>query len=915
MKKTIALFFIIAFCNTFSQEKEKISITFNNTTLLNAIQLIEYQTDYKFFFIKNWVESVTVSKEVYTDTTLEKILDTLFKNTDLNYYIHNKNNIILTKNNIIYKSVYQPVLDTTKRKEQTIIKDKAPVFISKNKHSNIRTIKIGKENYNNQKKLFTLTGFVKNSVNNKPLANITIFIKKENIYTSTDKNGFYAIKIPYGAHILESKLIGYKKTSSKIVMYNDGKHNFNIHEDTEFLDEIVIEANLNKNTKSTQFGVQQLKAEKIKTIPLVLGERDILKVSTTLPGITNAGEGSDGINVRGGQADQNLFLLDGSVMYNPAHFLGLFSAINPFTTKGLEIYKGDIPVEFGGRISSVFDITSKKSKTDKFGGEASLGPVMSNISLEIPIVKNKSGLLLGFRSTYSNWILKAIKDKKLKNSSASFLDFIGKYDHEINKNNSINISTYYSNDSYSIASDSTNSYRNKIVSASWNHTFNDKNKSTFLVSNSGYDFDIEYKGKLNNNFNLKYNINESSLKFKMLYDYSKKHKINYGFTSKLYNISPGSITPLGQESIITPFSVQNERALESALFLSDQFKINKKLSINLGVRYNVFNALGQSTQRLYTPNTPISDASVTKINNYAKNEVFKTYTGLSMHFSSRYLINKSLSLKASIHNSYQYIHRLTNNTSASPTDIWKLSDINIKPQEAIQGAFGIFKNLDGNKYELSLETYYKKYKNILNYKVGSSFLLNEFIETEVIQGPGKSYGAEFFIKKNKGRLNGWISYSLSKSLMKLDSKFPEERINDGKFFPTNFDKPHILNVIANFKLTKRFSLSSNFTFQSGRPITYPTGKYTIGNSNYLLYSDVNKFRIPNYFRLDIGFNAEGNHKIKKIAHSFWNFSIYNLLGKNNPYSIFFVTQKGNIKAYQSSIFSSPIPTITYNFKF
>ena len=401
----------------------------------------------------------------------------------------------------------------------------------------------------------------------------------------------------------------------------------------------------------------------------------------------------------------------------------------------------------------------------------------------------------------------------------------------------------------------------------------------------------------------------------MLYDYSKKHKINYGFTSKLYNISPGSITPLGQESIITPFSVQNERALESALFLSDQFKIDKKLSVNLGVRYNIFNALGQSTQRLYTPNTPISDASVTQINNYAKNEVFKTYTGLSMHFSSRYLINQSLSLKASIHNSYQYIHRLTNNTSASPTDIWKLSDINIKPQEAIQGAFGIFKNLDGNKYELSLETYYKKYKNILNYKVGSSFLLNEFIETEVIQGPGKSYGAEFFIKKNKGRLNGWISYSLSKSLMKLDSKFPEERINDGKFFPTNFDKPHILNVIANFKLTKRFSLSSNFTFQSGRPITYPTGKYTIGNSNYLLYSDVNKFRIPNYFRLDIGFNAEGNHKIKKFAHSFWNFSIYNLLGKNNPYSIFFVTQKGNIKAYQSSIFSSPIPTITYNFKF
>ena len=401
----------------------------------------------------------------------------------------------------------------------------------------------------------------------------------------------------------------------------------------------------------------------------------------------------------------------------------------------------------------------------------------------------------------------------------------------------------------------------------------------------------------------------------MKYVHSNKHTFDYGISSKLYNVAPGTIDPLDDNSIVIPLSVPDEKGLESAVFISDIFDVNKKLSFNLGLRYSVYLGLGESTQRFYADNAPITEATLLCSQEYSNNEVYQTYQGLEYRFSGRYFLNPELSLKASLNRSFQFIHRLSNNTSASPTDAWKLSDRNIKPQEAIQASLGLFKNFNVNDYELSLEGYYKKYSNVLDYKIGANFLLNERIETEVLQGPGKSYGIEFLVKKNVGKLNGWFGYSYSRSFIKLDSPFNEDRVNNGAFFPTNFDKPHDFNVIANYKLTKRFSLSSSFTYQTGRPITYPTGKYNYQGTEYVLYGDRNQFRIPDYYRLNIGLNIEGNHKIKKFAHSFWSISVYNVLGRNNPFAVFFVTENGNVQAYQSSIFSAPIPTITYNFKF
>jgi hypothetical protein len=906
MKKHISILLLLVSFNVLSQEK--ISITYNNLTKKEVIVALEKKTNYKFYFIDSWLDDSKISG-AFKAVSIDEIIKNIVNGTSLNYYIKNEK-VIITKGNLLRKSLYdEQEMDTNTKEIYN------PIYIEENSNNNNKVISIGKESLQSQQKEYRVSGTIKNNETGKPIEGLVILERSKNISATTNKDGFFNIKLPNGQNTIETQLLGYETALKKLVVFGNGSFNFKISEESEMLNELIITTKKENNIKEVIAGITQINIEDIKNIPQVLGERDILKVATTLPGIKSAGEGAEGVNVRGGKVDQNLFLLDESVMYNPAHFLGLFSAINPFTTNDLKVYKGNIPAEYGGRISSVFDISTKDASTEEFKGEVSIGAVTSNVSLEIPVVKNKSGLLLGFRSTYSNWILKSLNDKSLNNSSASFYDVIVKYNHTFDENNSLRITGYHSNDNFRIASDTTNTYGNTLASINWSHKFNDKNHGNLILSSSNYSFNINFDSEGNNNFDLKYTIDEIGAKLKMRYSHSKQHTFDYGISSKLYNVAPGSLNPTDQNSIVTPLSIDQEKGLESALFVSDIFEVNKKLSLNLGVRYSVYLGLGEATQRFYPENSPLTDATLQSTQKYGNNEVYQTYQGFEYRLSGRYFLNPELSLKASFNKTFQFIHRLSNNTSASPTDAWKLSDVNIKPQEAIQASIGIFKNFDVNEYELSLEGYYKDYQNMLDYKVGANFLLNERIETQVLQGPGKSYGIEFLAKKNVGKLNGWLGYSYSRSFIQLDSPFNEDRINNGEFFPTNFDKPHDVNLIVNYKLTKRFSLSSNFTYQTGRPITYPTGKYIFEGTEYVLYSDRNKFRIPDYYRLDVGLNIEGNHKVKKFAHSFWNISVYNVLGRNNPFAVFFVTENGNVKAYQSSIFATPIPTITYNFKF
>jgi hypothetical protein len=917
MRKYLLLILLISFPFAHAQTTDpEISLSFENKELPEILIEIETITNFQFFFEEDWFGIQKFSGE-YSQTKVTEILGKLLEETNINYFIKGKR-VILTRGSIIYDRLPEGFLETPLETEVVAGETQGadPVFYNDNEEQPevVETVLIGKEDRQSNRSTYRLSGRVI-SEKGEPISGLNILVPNQNKGTVTDINGNYEIRLPKGINIIETQALGVDKVKKRLIVYNDGVLNLQLVESFEELGEVLVEANARDNVRSALTGVERINVANIKNIPLVLGERDILKVATTLPGITTAGEAASGYNVRGGKTDQNLILLDEGVIYNPTHFFGIFSGLNPFTTGDVSIYKGSIPAEYGGRLSSVFDLNTKTGNKEEFAGEVSIGPVTGNVSLEIPIVEGKSSLIVGGRGTYSDWILNLLEEESLKDSQASFYDVVAKYNHKFDNSDELNVSGYYSDDVFSITSDSLFSYTNRMISLSYNKFFNEKHQGELVVTNSNYDFNLDFESDFNNDFESGYTINESEVKLKMKYFHSKAHTFNYGISGKYYMVSPGQINPGSAESLIEQLSIPKERAIETAIYIEDSFEVTEKLLINAGLRYSFYTAFGPAQLNTYEEGLPRNDNTVTGVETYGNGEVIETYGGPEVRVSGRYFLTPTFSTKLSYNNTYQYIHTLSNNTTAAPTDTYKLSDSYVKPQRANQFALGLFKNFDENIYELSLEGYYKTSDNLLDYKIGADLFLNKNIETEVLQGEGEAYGAEFLIRKNKGRLNGYLGYTYSRSFIKLAGDSQEETVNNGAFFPTNFDKPHDFSAVLNYKLTQRFSFSANLVYQTGRPVTYPIGKYNFNNSEFVLYSDRNQFRIPDYYRLDLSFNVEGNHKIEKFAHSFWNISVYNVLGRNNPYSVFFVTDGGEVKAYQSSIFSIPIPTITYNFRF
>ncbi|GHC52341.1 carboxypeptidase-like regulatory domain-containing protein [Ulvibacter litoralis] len=919
MKNTILgfLFFLISISSVLGQNNPEISVVFNNTPLKEAILQVEELSDFHFFFEEEWLVNQFVT-ERFDNKKLFEVLSEIFEETTLNFYISD-NTIVLLNNSIVYSTLPSGIFYEEEKVTPPSETTNAPIFreefVSSEASHKGKLVTIGKQKPNTENKFFTLSGRILNFRDNTPVPNVAVSTTDRSRYAVTDENGFYSITLPYGLNKLETNILGFSQLYQDVIMYGNGSLNLSVAENTETLDEVVVASKRDANVRDAVMGATTINIEEIKTIPLVLGERDILKVATTLPGIKTAGEGASGFNVRGGRADQNLILLDDAVIYNPSHFLGFFSAVNPFTTGSLEVYKASIPAEYGGRLSSVFDIETKPGNTEKVAGEGSIGPITANLSIEVPVVEDKASVIAGVRATYSDYILKSLDEESLKNSEASFYDAIVKYKHAFDKDNTVQGTFYYSKDRFSITSDSVFGYSNRLVSLKWDHRFSDKSRADLIFVNSQYEYDIEYEADANENFEFGYKLNESQLKLNLNYALSKKHKLSYGISSKLYGIDPGNVSPLGDNSSVESKEIQRERGLESAIYFADLFEVSDKLLLDLGIRFSMFSAMGEATQNVYEDGKPKSESTITEVRTYGKNETIKTYGGPEYRFSARYLLGNDYSIKAGFNRTIQYLHLLSTNTTMSPTDIWKLSDLNIEPQRADQYSIGVFKNVIDQDLEFSVEGYYKRMNDLLDYKIGAQLILNEDLETELLQGNGKAYGVEFLVKKTKGRLNGYFGYSYSRAMIQLDSELNEERVNNGEYFASNYDKPHDFSLVTNYRLTKRYSFSANFTYQTGRPVTYPIGNFVFAGEEQVLYSDRNQFRIPDYYRLDLGFNIEGNHKKEKLAHSFINISVYNVLGRNNPYSVFFVNEEGKIQAYQTSIFSIPVPTITYNFKF
>lgn len=918
-KEILLPLFFLAFLWTSAQDTP---VT-NGTPLKQVILELEAKTGYQFFFVDDWLSDKRILLPS-GEASLSDRLDTILAETDLNYYIQeDEKRVVLLQNTIIYDELPLYFFGRNDSITEQVtgvapVNRPPPAFLLGDLDrptTKFPLARIGKANPNEIRPSYQLSGKAVNSRTGEVIPDLAIRLKGTNRVTVTDENGNYSIEMPAGYNVLSASAMGIEDTDRELMMYNDGTLDLVLDEGLEQLEEVVVKADAISNVADTSTGTETIDLEESKNIPLVLGERDLLQVAKALPGISSAGEGATGLNVRGGKTDQNLVLLDDAVIYNPTHFFGIFQALNPFTTAGADIYKGSVPVEFGGRLSSVFDIRTKNGNVEKLAGEGSIGPVTGNLALEIPVKKDTSSLVVGARGAYADWILRSLDEESLNNSEASFFDGIVKYHHRFNEDSELKGTAYYSRDAFTITSDSLYKYNNRLASLRWDHRHSERTTGALILNNSDYRFGIDFDGESNTDFDLNYSINETELKYKLRTPIGEKHTLDYGLSSKFYTVNPGSIEPTGASSDVQSLFIDKERAIEGALFVGDEIELTERLSLDLGLRYAFFAALGEGTQRTYAGGQPRNEAAVLDTISYGSGEVIETYGGPEARLAIRYLLAPDFSVKASFNNAYQFIHTLSNNTTVSPIDTWKLSDLNIEPQTGYQGALGFYKNFNDNMFEVSLEGYYKRLDNVLDFKTGADLFLNENVETEVLQGDGKAYGVEFLVKKNRGKLNGWLGYTYSRSFYRFDSEFSEERINGGEFFPSNFDKPHDVSLIANYKLTKRYSFSANFVYQTGRPVTFPIGTFRFNNADFVAFSDRNEFRIPDFFRLDLGVNIEGNHKKNKLAHSFWTISVYNVLGRNNPYSVFFVTEDGEVKALQSSIFAIPIPSITYNFKF
>jgi hypothetical protein len=909
------LFFIVvlvlSYTHVTAQTEKRFSGDYSNIKFTRFVSDIEKQSDYRFYFNPVWVDSLIVNIRV-SNKTIAQILDVVLGDTQFKYAITETNKIFITQGEPLITALPVDFFDSSLARDSTRKKMEYSRYEETEKALAEKIIVLGTKGANS-KPTATIAGYIKNINTGEPLIGVTVMIEKPVIGAVTDPFGFYSITLPKGPHQLKIRSIGLKSISRNIILNSDGKLNIEMEEDVMPLKEVVVESEREVRVMSMQMGTEKLDLKTMKQIPLALGEVDILKAMLTLPGVQSVGEGTVGFNVRGGATDQNLILFNEAIIYNPSHLFGFFSAFNPDVLKNVELYKSGIPAEFGGRLSSVMDISSREGNKKKFSASGGISPITGRLALEGPIIKDKSSFLIGGRSTYSDWLLTKIPNSGLQNSEAAFYDINLNANHEFSAKDQIYLSGYFSKDRFKLQNDTLYGYSNLMGALKWRHVFNNKFFGELSTNYSAYEYDIKAENNPVNAFELGYKLNQTNIKADFFYYLNQKHTLNFGAGTILYSLSPGSLTPIGTESLVIPNTLQNEQATENAVYVGEQFELNSRITLYGGLRYSFFINNGPREVFLYEPGKSKEVTTMIDTLQYAKGEKIASYGGPEIRLSMRYSLSKNSSLKLSFNRMRQYLQMLSNTTAIAPTDIWKLSDAYVKPLLGDQFSVGYY--LAAKSIEFSAEVYYKQMQNFLDYKGGAELILNEHIETDVINAEGKAYGAEFLLKKPNGKLNGWLSYTYSRSLIRTVSDFQSEIINRGEYYPSNYDKPHAINLIANYKFNRRISISTNGTYSTGRPITLPLAKYEIDGTSRLFYSDRNQYRIPDYFRIDLGINFEGNHKIKKLAHSSWSFSIYNLTGRRNAYSVYFTTEDGVVKGYKLSVFGTQIPTITYNFKF
>jgi len=750
----------------------------------------------------------------------------------------------------------------------------------------------------------TISGTIKDAANGEDLIGAIIAVKEDpSKGSTTNAYGFYSLTLPAGSYTLVYQYVGYQVKEEAVTLSANTTLNVNLASISKDLQEVEVRGErADKNVSSTQMSTFKLDPRSIESVPVLFGEKDIIKTLQLTPGVKSAGEGNTGFYVRGGATDQNLIILDEAPVYNAAHMLGFFSVFNSDAIKDVTLYKGGIPAEFGGRGSSVMDVKMRDGNNKKFGASGGIGLIASRLTVEGPIVKDKGSFIISGRRTYADLFLKLSKEEVLRESRLYFYDLNLKANYQLGEKDRIFVSGYFGRDVFGFSDQFGFDWGNATGTIRWNHIISNKIFSNTSVIFSNYNYRIKI-GADNEDIKITSAIQDWNLKQDFTYTMNPNNNIKMGFNVIHHTFKPGKIE-VGENSNYNNAALSGRKALEFGIYAQNDMRVSDKLGLQYGVRYSGFNFRGAAD--VYTFD---SEGEVTSFRQYTDGESIAYYGGFEPRLSVKYELNAVSSVKASYNKMYQYMHLLSNSTTGSPTDQWVPTSNNVKPQIVDQVSLGYFRNFKDNTYELSTEIYYKDLKNQIDYRNGADLIFNEQVEGELVYGTGKAYGFELLLRKQTGRLTGWVSYTLSRSLRQFDE------INNGKEFAARQDRIHDLAIVAMYDLTKKIKISGNWIYYTGSAVTFPSGKYQVNGVQVPYYTERNGYRMPAYHRLDIGLTWY-TRRTEKTERS-WNVSLYNAYGRQNPYTISFRQNEDNpqqTEAVQVALFRW-VPSITYNFKF
>lgn len=895
--------------------KKVISCHIDNVTFEEFCDTIYSKSHVIVYYDVEWVQDIKVSMHIDSipvDSAVILALD----GTALQVSIWNNQLILLPNEKLIetipkYQSnVFNNNIDVGDKE----ITESEERYIQGRKEIVLQTLQVGEKGALKNSQFAKIRGQLTDIESGEPIIGGSIYIEETQLGKTTDQNGYYNLAISPGKYHVSFECLGYEKAKYFIEVLSDGELNIELDKKVTPLEEVIVHGDRQMDIRSSDPGLVKIPIKSIKEIPTMMGERDILKISEMLPGIVSVGEGSSGLNVRGGNSDQNAFYINKIPIYNTSHMFGFFPAFNSDIIKDFSIFKGHVPAQYGGRLSSVFNIITRQGNRKKFGFHGALSPVTASVTLEGPIKKEVCTFLVSARASYSDWILSRIQDPLIMNSSANFSDFAASINYDLEKTN-LSAFVYNSNDFFQLTD--INSYKYSNIGASINirHDFSPSLQGDFSLIRSQYGFETTDQKYASTAYRHNYNIEHYELRGDFDYILNEKNTLSFGTSLLYYNLNRGNIVPYGIESLRIPLQLGKEQGFESALYISDTYNVFSQLDFTLGLRYSLYAPMGPKKVNTYQKDEPVDERYVLDSLFFDSGQPIKWYSQPEVRAVLNFETDAQGSLKLAFNQMHQNLFMLSNTISVAPNTQWKLSDYHIKPSSSDQLSFGVFRNFRNGGWESSVELFYKKTNNYTEFKDGADFLSSPDVETLVLQGDQQAYGLEFFLKRSRRKLEGWISYTYSRSFVTVNGQNEWSKINYGEMYPSNYDIPHALNGVINYHINRRITASSVITYQTGKPITYPVAVYYVDDIVYTDYSKRNEYRIPDYFRIDISLSIEGNLKKNKLIHSSWMFGVYNLTGRKNPYSVYFELKNGKIDSYKYSVIGVPFITISWLFKF